>query len=255
MRGHVRKRGNTWTVIYDEGHDEDGKRVQKWKGGFPTRKAAQAFLTETLSHLNDGSYVQPSKTLLGDYLAEWLEGLGDELAPLTRSTYSTVVRTHVCSRPWLARKSLQAVTGADIRRLESEQQGSSAATRTLTRAVLSRALTDAVAVGKLMRNPAAQIKRRGRRAQANGTEPGEGVDDEGARALPRARRGRSALRALAARRDDRDAARRAPRVEVGAPPPRGRPPGGRGATATDTRRRHVRAAQVDTLTPQGRPRP
>ena len=109
--------------------------------------------------------------LLGDYLAEWLEGLGDELAPLTRSTYSAVVRTHICSRPWLARKSLQAVTGADVRRLESEQQGSSAATRTLTRAVLSRALTDAVAIGKLMRNPAAQIKRRGRRAQANGTEP------------------------------------------------------------------------------------
>lgn len=171
MTGHVRKRGKSWTVIYDEGHDEDGKRVQRWKGGFATRKAAQVFLAETLSDLGDGSYVQPSKTLLGDYLAEWLEGLGDELAPLTRSTYSAVVRTHICSRPWLARKSLQAVTGADVRRLESEQQGSSAATRTLTRAVLSRALTDAVAIGKLMRNPAAQIKRRGRRAQANGTEP------------------------------------------------------------------------------------
>ena len=49
-RGHVRKRGKTWSAIYDEGQDENGKRVQRWKGGFETRRDAQRFLTDALSH-------------------------------------------------------------------------------------------------------------------------------------------------------------------------------------------------------------
>jgi hypothetical protein len=36
MRGHVYKRGNGWTVVYDEGRDETGKRIQRSKGGFHT---------------------------------------------------------------------------------------------------------------------------------------------------------------------------------------------------------------------------
>lgn len=32
MRGHVRKRGSTWTVVYDENPDVDGKRRQRSKG-------------------------------------------------------------------------------------------------------------------------------------------------------------------------------------------------------------------------------
>ena len=34
MRGHVHKRGTTWTVVYDEGRDENGRRQQRSKGGF-----------------------------------------------------------------------------------------------------------------------------------------------------------------------------------------------------------------------------
>jgi integrase len=60
MRGHVRKRGSTWTVVYDEGHDEHGKRCQRTKGGFATRRDAQAFLTATLQRLGEGSYAAPS---------------------------------------------------------------------------------------------------------------------------------------------------------------------------------------------------
>jgi Arm DNA-binding domain len=41
MRGHVRKRGTTWTVVYDEGHDENGRRRQRWKSGFATRREAE----------------------------------------------------------------------------------------------------------------------------------------------------------------------------------------------------------------------
>jgi hypothetical protein len=56
MRGHVYKRGATWTVMYDEQADDTGKRRQRSKGGFSTQKAAQRFLTNTLSRLDSGSY-------------------------------------------------------------------------------------------------------------------------------------------------------------------------------------------------------
>jgi hypothetical protein len=61
MRGHVHRRGSTWTAVYDEGTREDGKRRQRTKGGFTTRKQAQAFLTAQLQRLGEGSYAAPSK--------------------------------------------------------------------------------------------------------------------------------------------------------------------------------------------------
>ena len=73
MRGHVRKRGATWTVTYDEGRDGRGKRVQRSRGGFATRREAQRFLTDTLSRIGDGSYAAPAKTTIGGFLAaEWI---------------------------------------------------------------------------------------------------------------------------------------------------------------------------------------
>jgi integrase len=49
VRGHVRKRGSSWTVVYDEGRSDDGKRIQRSKGGFATRREASAFLTDELN--------------------------------------------------------------------------------------------------------------------------------------------------------------------------------------------------------------
>jgi hypothetical protein len=88
MRGHVYKRGLSWTVVYDEGHDEQGKRRQRSKGGFATRREAQAFLTDVLSRLGDGSYAAPSKTTLAEFLTgEWLPAVEGTLRPLSATQY------------------------------------------------------------------------------------------------------------------------------------------------------------------------
>jgi integrase len=120
-----------------------------------------------LSSLGDGSYVQPSKLTLGDYLLnEWLPSLGDEVAPLTATTYRSVVRSRIVKRPWLKALPLQSLTSAHLKRLlrEMEEEGFSPASRKLTRAVLGRALSDAVEERKLVRNPCAGLKRRSGRA-------------------------------------------------------------------------------------------
>jgi integrase len=155
MRGHVYRRGATWTAVYDEGHDEHGRRRQRSKGGFPTRREAQRFLTDVLARLGDGSYAAPSKATLSDYLTgEWLPAVESTVRPLTFTQYASVVRLRIL--PTLGHLRLQTVTGGHLNSLyrELEQVGLSVSTRRLTHAVIHRALRDAVRWGKLVRNPA-----------------------------------------------------------------------------------------------------
>jgi len=156
LRGNVYKRGSTWTVRYDEGYDEHGRRRQRSKGGFATRRDAQRFLTDVLARLGDGTYAQPSKQTLRDYLEnEWLPAIESTVRPLTFTQYRSVVKLRIL--PTLGHVRLQTLTGGHLNTLyrELEQAGLSVATRRLTHAVLSRALRDAVRWGRLVRNPAA----------------------------------------------------------------------------------------------------
>jgi integrase len=154
VRGHVYKRGATWTVVHDE-PERDGKRRQRTKGGFKTRREAQAFLTSSLSRLGDGSYTAPSRLTLGDYLVgEWLPAIEGTVRPSTLRRYELVVRLQILPR--VGRLRLQSLSGGHLNGLyrELEQAGLSVSTRKITHAVLHRGLKDAVRWGKLARNPA-----------------------------------------------------------------------------------------------------
>jgi len=156
MRGNIYKRGSTWSVRYDEGYDEHGRRRQRSKGGFATRREAQRFLTDVLARLGDGSYAQPSKLTLGDFLRdEWLRAVESTVRPLTFTQYRSVVRLRIL--PTLGNLRLQQLTAGHLNSLyrQLEQAGLSVATRRQTHAVLSRALRDAMRWGMLVRNPAA----------------------------------------------------------------------------------------------------
>jgi Arm DNA-binding domain/Phage integrase, N-terminal SAM-like domain len=133
-----------------------GKRVQRWKGAFATKKEAQAFLTDVLSRIGDGSYVQPTKLTLRAFVDhEWLPAIAGTVRPLTLTQYRSVMKGRILPR--LGRVRLQAVTGGHLTGLyrELEDEGLSPASRRLTHAVLSRTFRDAVRWGRLVRNPAA----------------------------------------------------------------------------------------------------
>jgi integrase len=156
MRGHVRKRGTTWTVMFDEGRDEHGKRRQRSKGGFATRREAQQYLTEQLARLGDGSYAAPSRLTLGDYLTdEWLPAIESTVKPLTFVKYRRMTRGQIVPR--IGHLRLQQVSGGHLNGFyrELEQAGLSVSTRRSAHSVLHRALRDGVRWGRLVRNPAA----------------------------------------------------------------------------------------------------
>jgi hypothetical protein len=77
-KGPTAKRGSTWTAYWDKGPDpETDRRRQGSKGGFRTRKEAQAHLSTVLVAVQEGTYIEPSKQLLGRFLTdEWLPAIG-----------------------------------------------------------------------------------------------------------------------------------------------------------------------------------
>ncbi|MCA1694523.1 MAG: Arm DNA-binding domain-containing protein, partial [Actinobacteria bacterium] len=73
MRGHVRKR-QTWEFIVDIGpHPTTGRRRQRSKSGFATRKEAESALHEFLHYLDGGGNPAPDRIKLAAYLDRWLD--------------------------------------------------------------------------------------------------------------------------------------------------------------------------------------
>ena len=157
MRGSTRKRGATWTAYWDlPGDPATGKRRQASRGGFKRQKDAEAFLSTTITAVNSGIYVEPSKQALAAFMRdEWLPAITATVRPSTVATYrqacARVARSDIGAVP------LRGLTGGHLNALyaEMERAGLSVATRRLTHSTVHRALRDAVRWDKLTRNPAA----------------------------------------------------------------------------------------------------
>jgi integrase len=74
MKGHIKKRGRSWSIVIDVGRDPGtGKRKQKWMTVTGTKGDAQRKLRKYLTPLDEGTFVEPSKISVGEFLEQWLE--------------------------------------------------------------------------------------------------------------------------------------------------------------------------------------
>ena len=75
MKGSYWQRGKKWYVKVDIGRDpKTGKRRQKKKGGFNTKREAQQYVANLLSSLEKGVYVERNETTFKDFAEQWLKG-------------------------------------------------------------------------------------------------------------------------------------------------------------------------------------
>ena len=73
MNGGTRKRGSTWSYYFELGKI-DGKRKRKEKGGFRTKKEAEAALAKAVSEYNSaGAVFEPTEITVADYLNQWFD--------------------------------------------------------------------------------------------------------------------------------------------------------------------------------------
>ena len=94
MRGHIRKRGDrAWAVVVDIGHDPStGKRRQKWVSAKGTKREAERKLAEVVLDLNTGTYIEPSRLTLSEFLDQWMQDyVATSVRPGTAEGYRTIV--------------------------------------------------------------------------------------------------------------------------------------------------------------------
>lgn len=95
------------------------KRRQVRRRGFATRDDAQAALDELRSSVRAGTFVEPTKTTLGQYLSLWLDGLavGGKRAT-TIDGYRRTLRAYVLDAD-VGQVPLQALSAVELDRLYS----------------------------------------------------------------------------------------------------------------------------------------
>ena len=72
------------------------ERRQRWTGGFATKTAAQEALDDVKQSLRQGTYVKPTKIMVGEYLSDpWLPAMEGKVKPSTFLSYQTHVDRHI----------------------------------------------------------------------------------------------------------------------------------------------------------------
>ncbi len=157
------KRGAGYSVVVELDRDPvTGKRRQKWHSGFSTKRAAERALSEMISAVHAGTFIEPTSQTLGEHLTEWLAAIEPTIRPATHYSYSRNIRLHVIPR--LGSVLLRRVDGGMLNTLyavlltdgKRSNGGGGLAPRTVhyIHTILHRAFRDAVRWGRLARNPA-----------------------------------------------------------------------------------------------------
>ena len=111
MNGGVRKRGSTWSYYFDLGK-VDGKRKKKEKGGFRTKKEAEAALAAAINEYNNaGAIFEPTEITVSDYLDQWYDlYCKPNLKYNTQVGYLRIMEGHL--KPKFGQYRLKAITSA-----------------------------------------------------------------------------------------------------------------------------------------------
>mgnify|MGYP003302950094 CR=1 FL=1 len=113
MKGGTRKRGKTWSYYFDAA-PVGGKRKKIEKGGFRTKKEAEAALAQALSEYdNSGQIFEPSSVSVSDYLDFWYKNYCEpNLAENTLRDYKNKLENHL--KPRFGQYYLKSLQAASI---------------------------------------------------------------------------------------------------------------------------------------------
>jgi integrase len=170
-QGHIRQRGKqSWQLKFDLGRDPaSGKRLSRYVNFQGTKREAQAELNRLLNRRNEGTYVDPTKMSVAEYLEHWLSvDIERRVARKTAVRHRQLVQHQIMPR--LGQMPVRQLTPTHIEAFEAQLQrdgyvkgrragqGLTAQTVLHVHRTLSQALAHAVKAGVLFKNPAEQVK-------------------------------------------------------------------------------------------------
>lgn len=171
MKDGVIQRGATWSYVVRERDPKTGKTKPVWVGGFPTRTAAKRARDEARAAVHQGTYVAPHRLTVAEYMATWISAHEVELKPSTAMSYRAKIDRYIV--PTIGHERLQDLSPSRLsvvfqqlreqggRGAVSGRGGASLSPRTVefTRAVLRRAMNDAIVDRLIQVNPVVGTKR------------------------------------------------------------------------------------------------
>lgn len=162
MKGHIRKRGSKWCFVLNLGRDpQTGKRKQKWFSGYITKKEAQRAMIEKIAEFNRGDFIEPTKMSLSDFFDTWLnEEVKGSRSPHTFDMYNNLVKNHI--KPGLGSLTLDKLAPLHVQKFMGQvsEKELAASTMNYTLLVLKTALSWAVKMEMIPKNPADKISPR-----------------------------------------------------------------------------------------------
>ena len=153
MRGHIRKRGESWQITVYMGTGPDGKYHRHFETIHGRKSDAQKRLNELLVNLEKGIYTPPGRLTVAEHLRNWLEGyVKTNCSQRTLDGYQSIIETHLVPAlgqiqlKHLHPQAIQSYYGKAVEKLSP---------RTVAKhhRLLSQALKYAVRQGYLARNP------------------------------------------------------------------------------------------------------
>lgn len=154
--GTIRKRADgRWEARFTTGFDPvSGKQIQKSVYG-RTQKEVREKLTQITMELDDGTYMEPSKDTLSEWLDTWLETyVRYSVKPYTMDAYQRSCNNYI--KPALGNMKLAALNAPQIQRfyngLLTEKNLSPKTARNI-HGVFHKALGQAVKLGMIRSNP------------------------------------------------------------------------------------------------------
>ncbi|GAA0122210.1 tyrosine-type recombinase/integrase [Clostridium faecium] len=158
MKGSVKKRGSTWSYIFDLGKI-DGKRKQKTKGGFKTKKEASEALNEAMYRYKTG-FIEPKKMYFDDYMNNYLENsikINRKINTYFRykELYEKYIKNHI---GFLAVSEIRPLHIENIL-IEAKKTGISGSTLQSIYGVINSSLNKALKLQIINNNPCTYVER------------------------------------------------------------------------------------------------
>lgn len=165
MRDGIIQRGSTYSFVVRERDPLTGTTKPRWVGGFPTRTAARKARDEARHGVNRGTYVAPQNLTVGQWLDRWIEAHSVTLKPSTTKSYRDNIARYL--KPAIGHERLQSLSPSRLSILfktlyeSGGKDGKALSPRTVefARAVLRRAMQDAVLDRIIEVNPVVGTKR------------------------------------------------------------------------------------------------
>ena len=166
MKNGITKRGSSYSYVIRVPDPKTGKTKPRWVGGFKTEKEAKAARDKERVSISSGTYVNPTKITIGDFLEFWIETHSHTLKPSTEASYRGHIRLYL--KPYLGTLLISDLRPTHIQKMYVDLKnhgganGSELSSRTVqfTGSILTKALKHAVEIEGLMStNPATRVPR------------------------------------------------------------------------------------------------